>query len=341
MSFRKIYQKNIQFVYISIIVGISFCTLSCQHYHLGKHHHHKHHHHYHPHKRHKHKNESLAIIRPINKSQVKGYVRFKVTKRKEEKAQVIVGAEIKGLTPGKQYGFHIHQYGDCTHDGQYAGAHFNPHHRSHGLPHSKLKHSGDMGNLLAQKNGIAVYKNVLNNVYISHLVGRSVIVHAMRDDGISQPSGNAGPYIACGVIGHTPSEEILNQQADAQEDELSLEEDLSIDKKSSPKGSLTVIKSVKTSTKPAVAEKPAATKPAVVAKPAIVKPAVAKPVAKQPSKTNQPSKLETAPPKKVLPVKPKPTTKQKPKEKLKETITKEVSIPKKVKATVVPKKNTN
>ena len=152
------------------------------------------------HRRHykKHKKESLAVIKPLNKSQVRGWVHFQKSKKKK---QVLVKAEITGLKPNKEYGFHIHQYGDCRENGKNAGAHWNPKGHAHGSPDSPKRHWGDLGNLKANAKGKAVYENTVK-MCLYKTGGRSLIIHANKDDLKSQPSGNAGPYIACGVVGY-------------------------------------------------------------------------------------------------------------------------------------------
>ncbi len=113
-------------------------------------------------------------------------------------------ADVTGLKPGK-HGFHIHEYGDCTaEDGTSAGGHFNPENVQHGAPTDSIRHVGDLGNIEAGKDGTAHFEmtDALMSFSGSHsIIGRGVIVHGGEDDLTSQPSGNAGPRVACGVIG--------------------------------------------------------------------------------------------------------------------------------------------
>ena len=141
--------------------------------------------------------EGKAWIYPVNKSKVSGWVSF----QKQAKKQVLVKAEVRGLKPNKKYGFHIHEYGNCRNNGKNAGGHFNPKGHKHGSADSAERHMGDLGNLKADKNGRAVYEKTLK-ICMKKVGGRSVIVHAGPDDLKSQPSGNAGPYIGCGLIGY-------------------------------------------------------------------------------------------------------------------------------------------
>ncbi len=117
---------------------------------------------------------------------------------------VLVNVNISGLTPGK-HGFHIHEFGDCSaKDGTSAGGHFNPDGHQHGSPHGYERHAGDMGNVTANQDGIAQLEYLDKHIKLngSHsIIGYSVIVHKNEDDLSSQPTGNAGPRVACGVIG--------------------------------------------------------------------------------------------------------------------------------------------
>ena len=142
------------------------------------------------------KKEGVAIISPLNNSKITGSVR--ITKKAEK--SILVSAHITGLKPQKKYGFHIHQYGDCREGGKKAGTHLNPYHAEHGSHDSKNRHMGDLGNLESDAKGTATYEQKVD-VYMYKLSGRSIIIHAQEDDLKSQPSGNSGPYIGCGVVG--------------------------------------------------------------------------------------------------------------------------------------------
>ena len=112
-----------------------------------------------------------------------------------------VTAEISGLSEGNK-GFHIHQYGDCTAaNGTSAGGHFNPEGMDHAGPTDAIRHMGDMGNITANAQGNAMIDYVDKTIHINMILGRGVIVHNGEDDLSSQPSGAAGPRVACGVIG--------------------------------------------------------------------------------------------------------------------------------------------
>jgi Cu-Zn family superoxide dismutase len=119
------------------------------------------------------------------------------------KGYVLVEGDIKGLTPGK-HGFHIHDKGDCSApDAASAGGHFNPTNQKHGPPNSAKSHMGDLGNISADSSGNAKFKFKDKFIQLTgehSIVDRSVIVHANLDDEKTQPTGNSGARVACGVI---------------------------------------------------------------------------------------------------------------------------------------------
>ena len=108
------------------------------------------------------------------------------------------------LKAHQSHGFHIHETGDCNSlDGMSAGGHFNPTNMPHGAQDAD-HHAGDMPALLADSTGVAKVNFVLKNVSLTEgpnsILGRSVIVHRDPDDYKTQPTGNSGARIACGVI---------------------------------------------------------------------------------------------------------------------------------------------
>ena len=114
--------------------------------------------------------------------------------------------EVGGLKPNSTHGIHIHENGDCSAaDASSAGGHFNPSTEAHGKVGTSTHHGGDMNNIVANADGVAqvdVHASgvVLGGDAANNAVGRAVIVHADPDDYTSQPSGNAGARVACGVI---------------------------------------------------------------------------------------------------------------------------------------------
>ena len=144
--------------------------------------------------------QAVAVLHATAGQHCHGIVRFT-----QEGESVKVVADIEGLMPGQKHAFHVHQYGDCSApDAISAGGHYNPEGHQHGLPETENRHAGDLGNIQADDQGKAHYEITVTNISVSGsknpIVGRSVIVHAKVDDG-SQPTGNAGGRIACGVIG--------------------------------------------------------------------------------------------------------------------------------------------
>jgi superoxide dismutase, Cu-Zn family len=120
--------------------------------------------------------------------------------------KVRVVAEISGLKPGAEHGFHVHEKGDCSSgDGMSAGGHFNPAGKSHGNVHAGGdRHAGDLPNLRADSYGNASASFDATGISIgsgaADIVGKGLIVHRDPDDYKSQPAGNAGPRLACAVI---------------------------------------------------------------------------------------------------------------------------------------------
>jgi Cu-Zn family superoxide dismutase len=118
--------------------------------------------------------------------------------------KVTVNAKVSGLAPGG-HGFHVHEKGDCSApDGMSAGGHFNPTGKPHGDPHTPDHHAGDMPMLQADASGNATLSADLDVITIgsgaTDIVGKSVIVHKDADDFKTQPTGNSGARVACGVI---------------------------------------------------------------------------------------------------------------------------------------------
>jgi superoxide dismutase, Cu-Zn family len=107
--------------------------------------------------------------------------------------------------PGdREFGFHIHEVGDCSNDGNAAKGHFNPFGKPHGRFDSPERHAGDLPPLRSNKAGRAKLDTELDIVTLrpgpSNIIGKAIIVHADPDDFTTQPTGNAGARIACGVI---------------------------------------------------------------------------------------------------------------------------------------------
>ena len=118
--------------------------------------------------------------------------------------RVRVVAEVSGLTSGA-HGFHVHEKGDCSApDATSAGGHFNPGSQPHGNPATGAHHAGDMPMLVADASGNATLDVTLSTIALgsgaNSIVGRAVVVHKDPDDFKTQPAGNSGARVACGVI---------------------------------------------------------------------------------------------------------------------------------------------
>ncbi len=114
--------------------------------------------------------------------------------------------EVGGLQPNSTHGFHVHEKGDCSAaDASSAGPHFNPAGSPHGRADEGAHHAGDMDNIVANAEGVAKVNMHVNGVTLgggapNDIAGRAIVVHASPDDYTSQPAGNAGARVACGVI---------------------------------------------------------------------------------------------------------------------------------------------
>lgn len=144
-----------------------------------------------------------ASLSPSAGSSVKGDLTLT-----NEGTAVSIRGEITGLEPGKEHGFHVHELGDCSlPDFRSAGEHFNPTKDPHGGPKSDARHLGDIPNIKADANGRASVDISVKGVTLqdkdgapTEILGKALVVHARPDDYKTQPSGDSGDRIACGVI---------------------------------------------------------------------------------------------------------------------------------------------
>lgn len=118
---------------------------------------------------------------------------------------VQVAGEVRGLPPGTEHGFHIHEKGDCGDNGNASGGHFNPGGTTHGKFAAPGSHAGELPSLVADSNGVARFRVDVHAISLTegasnNVVGRALVVHRDRDDFTSQPAGNSGPRVACAVI---------------------------------------------------------------------------------------------------------------------------------------------
>jgi Cu-Zn family superoxide dismutase len=125
----------------------------------------------------------------------------------QEPQGVRISVTVKGLSPG-EHGIHIHSVGKCEPpDFLSAGPHFNPTNKKHGLNNPEGPHSGDLPNLVVGEDGSAVYEQVTDRVTLTagelslfDEDGSALIIHAGSDDQITDPAGNSGARLLCGVI---------------------------------------------------------------------------------------------------------------------------------------------
>ncbi|KAH6818882.1 copper/zinc superoxide dismutase 2 [Perilla frutescens var. frutescens] len=135
-----------------------------------------------------------------------------VTLTQDADGPTTVNVRVTGLTPGK-HGFHLHEFGDTTNGCISTGPHFNPNGLTHGSPEDEVRHAGDLGNIVANAEGVAEATIVDSQIPLTgpnSVVGRAFVVHELEDDlgkgghELSLSTGNAGGRLACGVVGLTP-----------------------------------------------------------------------------------------------------------------------------------------
>ena len=143
--------------------------------------------------------QATAQLKPTKGNKTFGEATFEQV---GDKVRVVVF--VQGLKPGQAHGLHIHEGADCSGDAMGAKGHFNPFGKPHGQPSSAERHAGDLPALKANKPGRANVQIDLDIITLmpgpANIVGRSVVVHAGPDDYRTQPTGNSGARIACGVI---------------------------------------------------------------------------------------------------------------------------------------------
>jgi len=145
-------------------------------------------------------NRATAKLEPTRGNTANGTVTFVQTGD-----GVQVSGEVRGLKPGAEHGFHVHEKGDCSSgDGMSTGGHFNPTAKPHGAHGAAEHHTGDLPSLKAGKSGVAAFGFVSKSIGVggapTDIVGKGLIVPRGPDDYQTQPTGNAGPRLACAVI---------------------------------------------------------------------------------------------------------------------------------------------
>ena len=145
--------------------------------------------------------KGTAQLQPTRDNSASGEIRFV-----QRLDTVVVSGEVRGLTPNGEHGFHIHEKGDCSSgDGMSAGGHHNPFSRPHAAHSDAVHHTGDLPSLKADANGVARINFETDRLTVGSgrgddVVGHGLIVHRDPDDFKTQPTGNAGPRMACAVI---------------------------------------------------------------------------------------------------------------------------------------------
>lgn len=140
-----------------------------------------------------------TILAPLGTSTATGQVHF----QQQKDGSVEVQADITGLPPNSTHGFHVHEKPACTDFGKDAGPHYNPTNAPHAAPDAASHHAGDFGNVTADDKGEVHTTFTTRSISVggtNDVVGHAVILHAKADDLMTQPSGNAGDRIACGVV---------------------------------------------------------------------------------------------------------------------------------------------
>lgn len=142
----------------------------------------------------------MAMLHPAGSQTARGMVHFQDLGDQGVEVKV----DLFGVPPGV-HGFHVHEKGDCGNNGQNAGGHFNPTAMIHGSPDAASHHAGDFGNVTADEKGEVHTTFTTHSISLapgqsSYVIGHAVVLHGSPDDLTSQPAGNAGARIACGVV---------------------------------------------------------------------------------------------------------------------------------------------
>lgn len=153
--------------------------------------------------------EQIKAIAVFDTKKIKGLVYFTEDLTNNT---VVIDIHIEGLRKDGLHGFHVHECGDLSEQCESMCAHFNPYGKKHGCPGANERHVGDLGNLIANKNGIAHYQRIDNMIKLrgskANIIGRGLIIHEDEDDcglgdsPLSLTTGNSGKRIACAIIGY-------------------------------------------------------------------------------------------------------------------------------------------
>jgi superoxide dismutase, Cu-Zn family len=143
---------------------------------------------------------ATATLAPTTGNAVKGQVRFT-----QQGDKVVVSGEVSGLKPNAEHGFHLYDKGDCSSgDGMSTGGHYNPGAVAHGAHDHSVHHAGDLPGLKADSYGVARINFETTALSVggakADVIGHGLIVHRDPDDFKTQPTGHAGPRVACAVV---------------------------------------------------------------------------------------------------------------------------------------------
>ncbi|HEY2094767.1 MAG TPA: superoxide dismutase family protein [Thermoanaerobaculia bacterium] len=142
---------------------------------------------------------ATTTLAPLGSATAHGHVHF----QQQKDGTVEVTVDLTGLAPNTTHGFHVHDKASCADFGNAAGGHYNPTNAPHGAPDAASHHAGDFGNVTSDASGEVHTTFMTHSITVggmNDVNGHAVILHANPDDLTSQPSGNAGPRIACGVV---------------------------------------------------------------------------------------------------------------------------------------------
>jgi superoxide dismutase, Cu-Zn family len=139
---------------------------------------------------------AVATLEPKSGSKVTGTARVTPSA-----SGVVVLVTVQDASPG-EHGVHIHEKGDCSDPAAAsAGGHFNPNNGAHhGGPNTPVRHGGDLGNMKVDSFGGGLLAVAVSDLSMENVVGRAVVVHEKVDDLQTDPAGNSGARIACGVL---------------------------------------------------------------------------------------------------------------------------------------------
>ncbi|MCD1295882.1 superoxide dismutase [Methanocella sp. CWC-04] len=145
--------------------------------------------------------QASAVLKDTNGKEV-GLARF----TEDESGLVRVEVNVEGLSPGL-HGIHIHEVGSCSPTFAAAGGHYNPLGKKHGLSNPEGPHAGDLPNMGVNKDGKGYLNTTTDLATLSpgpttlfDQDGSAIVIHSGPDDQISDPSGNSGDRVVCGVI---------------------------------------------------------------------------------------------------------------------------------------------